>query len=173
MPCLQGEKGGIAELAFSACFCLCLQSKSTGTEYCLLLLLETMMSFSSVSVSLTFPKIKSLTSITEVFASTAKANKKSFACRYVKTDFPPGTPEYTDFKPNKKKGIRNSYSIKVQLSLCAFVLLLYLCTMLGAIHATQFLFSFCHNRKQRNGSESEYTEKLQQYSKSLCWLTLN
>lgn len=24
------------------------------------------------------------------------------------------------------------------------------------------------NRKQRNGSESEYTEKLQQYSKSLC-----
>uniref|UniRef100_A0A674MZ25 Ephrin type-B receptor 3 n=1 Tax=Takifugu rubripes TaxID=31033 RepID=A0A674MZ25_TAKRU len=59
--------------------------------------------------------------------------------------------------------IRHSYSIKVQLSLCAFVLLLYICTMLGAIHATQFLFYFCHNRKQRNGSESEYTEKLQQY----------
>lgn len=75
-----------------------LQSESTGTEYCLLLLLETMMSFSSVLVLLTFPKIKSLTSITEVFASTAKADKKSFASRYVKIDFPPGTPEYTDLK---------------------------------------------------------------------------
>jgi len=31
-----------------------------------------------------------------------------------------------------------------------------------------FPFSLYPCRKQRNGSESEYTEKLQQYSKSLC-----
>lgn len=53
-----------------------LQSESTGSEYDSLLLLETMMSFPSVSVSFPFPKLKSLTLITLVFVSTAKTNQK-------------------------------------------------------------------------------------------------
>ncbi len=70
-------------------------------------------------------------------------------------------------KPHRSVAI-SADVIRDPFSPHAFVPFQYLHPAVWSPRDSVCVFIF-FNRKQRNGSESEYTEKLQQYSKSLCW----